>query len=677
MTLRVTILTLVVGLLLGTVGTIAGFGFYFSEHAIEGVRDRYAEAVSHGTAKGIAALTERAHPLLRSLEPPQSFDLNLNDEERAFAFALARRMRAESELTWLGFGNQDGHYVGVRRDDLGRLILNRSDLRINNGQEAEWLIERDHSLVPLPAPSNRSYDPREREWYTRALENNFGWTRPYRFFDDNRWGISASVPVHDGARGVIRGVVQLDITLEHLSKYLGELKGHSQSEIFVVSPNGSVIATSGRPEDTPQHAAMHRTIDGRQSDLEQLSHQINQDVTIDGVGYSVSVFPLDKGGRSRWLTVVVIPDREFLGVVYENAHLAILVGVIATVIALMVSYLLAARIATPLKILSQDVSDIAQFKINERGPPRSHIKEVAVMSDAVARMKAGLKSFSRYVPSDLVRAVLQSGREARLGGETKVLSLHFSDLAGFSSASEKLTPTEVVQSLAIYLDIVTQAIRECAGTISQYTGDGVFAFFNAPLPVPNHASAAVLSALKIVKRLAAINELRRDAGMFEFNNRIGLHTAEVLVGNIGTYDKLAYTALGDGVNLASRLEGLNKVYGTCIIASEVVQRGVGDEIEWRALDRVAVLGRSEATLILEPLGPRGEVDHERLALRDLYERALHVYFEGKFDRAIVLFEELLALDAHDGPTQVLARRCREYLSNPPGEWRGYFTAHSK
>ncbi len=363
----------------------------------------------------------------------------------------------------------------------------------------------------------------------------------------------------------------------------------------------------------------------------------------------------------------MVPEIEFLGLALQNMEAAAVICLVALALAVALAYLLANRVSSPLRTMAHDLEQVGQFKLSSAPMPTSFVKEIDIVSDSVNRMKASLRSFSRYVPADLVREVLASGQEARLGGQLRCLSIHFSDIEGFTALSEQLSPAEVVQALAEYLEIMTAALREHQGTLDKFMGDGILAFFNAPHEVPGHAALACRAALRARERLAA----RAAAGRLPFRARIGLHIGEVLVGNIGTPERFAYTIIGDAVNLASRLEELNKSYGTTILASEALRAAAGPGFEWRRLDRVAVVGRTESTLVNELLGEEGTVAPAVLAARDAYEQALAAYFARRFPEAAVGFRAAARLLPGDRAAALMQRRA-ELLTEypPPPDWNG-------
>jgi adenylate cyclase len=207
-------------------------------------------------------------------------------------------------------------------------------------------------------------------------------------------------------------------------------------------------------------------------------------------------------------------------------------------------------------------------------------------------------------------------------------------------------------------------------------GDGIMAFFNAPEELPDHSRQACLAALEAQDQLARVAS-ETPPGEPVFRARIGLGLGEVLVGNIGTRERFAYTLLGDEVNLASRLEGLNKLYGTAIIVSGAVMDEAGDGFEWRRLDRVAVKGRRQGTAIAELIGAKGAVAGDILAARDVYERALDCYFAGEFERAAELFADAAGLRPSDLGAAMMRDRAFALANDPPPNWDGVHVMEEK
>ena len=258
-----------------------------------------------------------------------------------------------------------------------------------------------------------------------------------------------------------------------------------------------------------------------------------------------------------------------------------------------------------------------------------------------------------------------------MGGEKRRATVYFCDLANFTSVSEKMAPEELVRHLADYFGAFSDDILAAGGTVDKYIGDAIMAFWGCTVPTDNHAAAACVTALRNQAALRSLRERWRAEGKPLLSARIGLHTGEVVVGNIGSAVRLNYTVMGDVVNLASRLEGLNKYYGTAILVSEQTYREAQEVVRACPVDWVAVKGKTAAVQVYELLGLKDEPSKDADELADMAVQALALYRGRKWEGAIHGFEQILRLRPGDGPAELLLARCRIYQENPPGaEWDG-------
>ncbi len=303
----------------------------------------------------------------------------------------------------------------------------------------------------------------------------------------------------------------------------------------------------------------------------------------------------------------------------------------------------------------------------------------SVLSVAWERLLAGkererLKElFRAYMEQDLVDLMVEGKVLPRLDGEAKRVTAFFSDIKGFSSVSEAFRddPKALMRFLNRYLSAVTPALRKHGACIDKYIGDAVVALFGAPLASPAHALQACKGALEVQRALVELRRQFAAEGLPDVYTRIGINTDTLLVGNIGSDDLLDYTAIGDGMNLAARLEAANKAYDTLILIGPNTYEAVKDEVVAREVDTVKVAGKSLSTRIYELVGLRGEVDAETLAVHAAYATALALYRQARFQDALRAFDEVLALRPTDGPAKALKSRCFQYShSPPPSDWDG-------
>ncbi|MDD2366132.1 MAG: adenylate/guanylate cyclase domain-containing protein [Desulfuromonadaceae bacterium] len=281
------------------------------------------------------------------------------------------------------------------------------------------------------------------------------------------------------------------------------------------------------------------------------------------------------------------------------------------------------------------------------------------------------KAFSNYVSADLVAQIMKNPESLKLGGEKREISILFSDIRGFTSISEKLSPEELVCLLNEYLNPMTLIVLEEKGTLDKYIGDAVMAIFNAPLDVDGHADHACRAALKMMAKLAELNKSFLERGMHTIDIGIGINTGDAVVGNMGAAMRFDYTAIGDNVNLASRLEGLNKMYGTHIIVSEATRLLAGDDMLFREIDLVAVKGKQLPIPIYELM-----ILHDA-ELMSHFSHALNLYRESKFEAALKIFDDL-SVTKQDYISGLYIQRCIDFIATPPPEnWDGVFVAKTK
>jgi adenylate cyclase len=286
--------------------------------------------------------------------------------------------------------------------------------------------------------------------------------------------------------------------------------------------------------------------------------------------------------------------------------------------------------------------------------------------------------FSHYMSDLLIQDLLRNPDKLRLGGEKRVLSVFFSDLAGFTTLSEKLTPEEVVTLLNRYLTAMTDIILASGGLIDKYEGDAIMAFWGAPLPQENHAARACLAALDNQARLAQLRKEFMQMGLPPVHARIGINTGEMIIGNMGSSQRFDFTVIGDSVNLASRLEGAGKEYGTRIIISEDTHRQASGYVEVRELDLLRVKGKEMPVRIYELLARKGELDETGQKVRDLFAEGLSHYRQQEWPGAISCFQRILALEPEDGPAKTFILRCQQFAQTPPPSgWDGVYRLTSK
>jgi adenylate cyclase len=556
-----------------------------------------------------------------------------------------------------------------------------------------------------------SYDPRGRPWYqlaTSTLEDGSDddrtfWTDPYIFFTTGELGITASRRVRD-PQGKLT-VLAFDVLLEDISDLTAG---------FDVSPQGFAIVTDmgGRLIGLPRDLSLDEEDEQKAAYLRRPS-----EIGLPLVGAAATNFrkhfkikegerfSLEKGlspentpfrwrykGDSWWTAIrpcliengpqlwiaITVPEDDFLAELKAGRLYYMLLATAALGIAALVSMHLAKRYSRPIQQLIEQSGRLTTLNTEKIAASRPEIREIAQLHDAQENMRVALDSFAKYVPSEVVRELLAKGEAAVIGGRNTAMSILFTDIAGFSSIAERMEPSALTEHMATYFDAMIRIIESHGGTVDKLIGDAIVAFWGAPKPDPQHASNAVRATLDCLSQLNDLNTSWEAEGLPPLPTRFGISTGAVVVGNVGSPGRLSYTALGDSVNLASRLEGANSFYGTSALVSSSTIDEAGEGFLWRRVDLVAVKGRAKPELIFEPLGADGEVDEAELAWVKTYERALDAYLGRRFEESIEILAQLAKTKPEDRSIARLALRCEAMLKDPPPEnWDGISRFESK
>jgi len=297
-----------------------------------------------------------------------------------------------------------------------------------------------------------------------------------------------------------------------------------------------------------------------------------------------------------------------------------------------------------------------------------------------SQQKAFIKdAFSTYLAPSVVNTLIQSPEKLVLGGEEREITAFFSDVQGFTSISEKLSPKELVDLLNEFLTEMTNIILKYQGTVDKFEGDAIIAFFGAPIDLENQREAACMATIEMQKRLVELRAGWKARNMPELHMRAGMCTGTAVVGNMGSKNRMDYTMMGDTVNTAARLEGVNKIYGTyTMIGEPTLYENMKEKIITRELDSIYVVGKFEPVKIYEIIGLREECDESTDDLIRWYHDGLTAYRNQNWEEAIICFNEALTLFPDDPPSKSMQARCEEYQINPPGEdWKGAYRMTSK
>jgi class 3 adenylate cyclase/ABC-type nitrate/sulfonate/bicarbonate transport system substrate-binding protein len=470
--------------------------------------------------------------------------------------------------------------------------------------------------------------------------------------------ISARYPIFRGADDFI-GCASVNITFDVLSRYLATQRPSRNSITMIADPNdGRIIASSEREkvvnlQGGSLQIATLATIDNAdvreayRRHIQTYSDDFVFNSPRDGRELSASFARFPESFGRPWQSVILTPTDDFVGQLRQTNQKIVLIIIALTAIELALIFGLARRLTRPIEKVTQELEAIEDLSFDTRDQPSSRIKEIAKLQTSATLLRSSLQSFSSFAPVEVVKGLIKSGIPLSLGVEKRRLTVFFSDIENFSTHAEHSDPDRLLEQMSAYFDIVSRAVAEEGGTVDKFIGDGVMAFWGAPIAVPAAELHACRGALRAVRRLEAVNATWRAGGRPAFRMRIGLNTGDVLVGNVGSAERFSYTAMGDGVNVASRLEGMNKQFGTAICVSDSVVNAVGGEILVRPLRRVVVKGREQRFMIYELLGIAGSDDPElrpgleSIELSEMTATGSSLFEAGKFYEAATAYQRML------------------------------------
>jgi adenylate cyclase len=372
-----------------------------------------------------------------------------------------------------------------------------------------------------------------------------------------------------------------------------------------------------------------------------------------------------------WIVGIVVPRDFYLGDIIRTRNMIFWTALVIIALIVLAGSLILQSVSRAQSLVRMETGRMNRFEFS---PSRntSSLRDVQEVLGGLERAKTAMRAMSKYVPVKLVRQLYRDGEEPTLGACPAELSVLFTDIRDFTAIAESTPPARLAEILGRYLQVMATVIQNEKGTIDKYIGDSVMVFWNAPEQVTEHEILACRTALRCrdaLKKLYAMPEWG-DAPRFE--TRFGLHRCQASVGHFGSPDRFNYTAIGDGINLTSRLESLNKHYGTTIIASETIAAAAKGRFEFRLLDRVAVKGKTQGITIYELISER-LTEHPQSHIIERYERAFASYQRGDFAGAIPVLNQ----QPDDPPSAVLLERCRELSAHPPKAWTGIYAFHTK
>ncbi|MGL5168490.1 MAG: adenylate/guanylate cyclase domain-containing protein [Afipia sp.] len=597
---------------------------------------------------------------------------------------MASMLRNNPQIFNLYVGYEDGSFLemdvidrakpafraslGVDEDAAFRVVIISHTGTASSSPVTIYLSDNLIQVAETKGPA--TYDPRQRPWYIDAFKDEKTLlTGPYVFFATSQPGYTLRTVLKEGRRGVVAA----DLLLNRLEVMLDEQRLGNSGLAFLFNDSAQIV---GHPE-------MNRLME----EIPERGNELPPMSAIKLPGLSQAVGAWQKGGASQQffaddagrtyvaafhgietagnahikLAVIAPLDEFFAKIISERTGLfALALGFVLGMLPLAIW--LGSMLARSLRNLAQQTDEIQRFRLADRPRVHSVIDEINELGLSVATMRTAIRNFSSFVPRPIVRQLIESGASIELGGTRREVTVLFTDVADFTAKTEKADPSDVLIFTSRYFAALSEVIMKHQGTIDKFIGDAVMAFWNAPDDDPDHVVHACEAVLACVKRNSELNEQFHSAGWPAYGTRFGLHAGDAVVGNVGSSDRMNYTALGATVNLAARLEGLNKNYGTQVLVSAAVKERVEGRFAFRSVDEIRPKGFAEAVRIFELRHETDEASEHAFCQR--WEIAYAAIRQDPPAAAMIRVTDFLAQYPGDGVAQYHAERLRVELQGP-------------
>lgn len=568
--------------LLMTSVVVGGYATVSTRRVLERSWQQQVENVADRTSGQIEVFLARAEPTVQMAEGQADAGLLDLDDPMALLDFNTRVLRHNPGHTWFSWADEQGTLASALwwPSDQGP-ILSR-DLRLQT-EEGTWERRWEEHGGEWLLVSERwtDYDPRGRPYYRDSIASEGVWTSPYVYLSRGQAGVSYVLPSRDDERK-LRGAWSSDFECGPIADYLASLRIGQTGRAYLVDAEGVLVAHPDGVLDEEGELLRAQT---HPDPWLRAAWSAGPGSFAEG-GLVGAHRTLDSG--PEWTLLVVLPKSELYATAQSQERQLALFTALLLILALGVAALFARRFSEAVSAVEQQMKRIARFELNEvaLADYGTVLREVRSMGHAHDRMKEGLRSFARYVPQQLVQQLMQRGEEAHLGGEERVLTVLFCDIAGFTTLMEGNEPMDVLGALTETMTELDRIIEGAGGTVVQYLGDAILAVWGAPEPMEHHALRATQAAMAMRERVDDLVAAAEAEGRPALRVRIGLHTGPCIVGNVGSEQRFSYTVLGEAVHRAEQVQDANKVHGTRVLLTAETAAELGGAV---------------------PLTPRGEL----------------------------------------------------------------------
>ncbi|RIX84589.1 adenylate/guanylate cyclase domain-containing protein [Acidovorax cavernicola] len=594
---------------------LVAFGYWGAEKLVSKVGES-AHKVNHDRVEdNVLAFLSKTEGLVRAIAHTPDLHPAGHDGEQT-AELLWAALEQTPEIDSIGVGSDDGHLLmamrhpapvvrQVERD--GRFATETWEYKSPPDNDSDEDPRRRYETIRIEAFRSED-DPVHQDWFTQADKARRAvWTAPFVLPSMKELGVSHARPSRrrdeEGAERTLVAVAS--VSLGHLSSLVRLFGGTGHGHSALLSADHHVIARSDNPHsvrklEDPDDGVLgalhaHMLANGSRGWTEDMAFPLLH----EGMHYQVQTSLIPATG---WRLVSWEPEEALMGALHRNVLWSLLLVLAFLAIALFISLRLSKLVTAPIESLSRTARRIGRLELDDLPRESSRVLEIQHLNQALDESARSLQAFRKFVPVDVIRQLIAEGHALEPNGSPRRVTVMFTDVEGFTGISESMPADVLMRQLTDYFNLATRVFARHGGVIDKFMGDGIMVLWGAPTELPDAEYRACVASLELHAEMKELNRRWQSEGLQPFRTRIGIHTGVVIAGVLGSSDRLSYTALGDVINAASRIEGINKQLGTRTLMSETTFEGLGGQLATRRIEeQVELRGRQTRMVLYELL----------------------------------------------------------------------------
>ncbi|RQO61697.1 adenylate/guanylate cyclase domain-containing protein [Variovorax sp. KBW07] len=594
---------------------LVAFGYWGAEQLVSRVGES-AHKVNHDRVEdNVLAFLAKTEALVRAIAHTPSLHPAGDDGDQT-AELLWTALEQTPEIDSIGVTSDDGHELEALRQPVPAV---RQVLRDATFSTETWEYKQPPDAEGNDGDPRQRYattrieafrsddDPTQDDEYVQAEKAGHAvWTAPFLLPAEKELGVSHARPSHrrddEGRPQTL--VVAADVSLGHLSNLVRMFGGTGHGNSAMLSADHHVIARGDQPHavrvlEDPEGGVLgalhaHMLANGSRGWTEDTAFTLDH----DGERYRVQTSVIAGTG---WRLVSWEPEDALLGVLHRNVLWSLILTLSFLAMALFISLRLSKLVTAPIENLSRTARRIGRLELDNLPLEKSRVLEIQHLNQALDDSARSLKAFSKFVPVDVIKQLIAEGHTLAPSGSPRRITAMFTDVEGFTSISESMEADVLMRQLTEYFNLATRVFARHGGVVDKFMGDGIMVLWGAPADLPDAEYHACVASLELHAEMGALNRKWRGEGLNEFSTRIGIHTGMVIAGVLGSSDRLSYTALGDVINVASRIEGINKQLGTRTLISEATFAGLQGRLPARRIEELVELRGRQTRMVLYEL----------------------------------------------------------------------------